>query len=317
MFSKYPKNEVQEEDINNLTFEHLFFRASTGKLIQSLYRFLPNNDRLNLAATSTDAHKLDKVDRVLSQVEFKMRLMEDVLRVLNSDEYVDNLSVHQNPSGFLRLNDVIKFLSPEILAQLPEAHNVRLNFWPGEVYASLGASFAPETKHGHPRPFCSFIVSGGYEHYLYLPSQSPSDPHFQVVKIKSANHERKVVLRDKPEYLSKPLNERIEASQAGYAYFSTRVIHEVVGRIKMAQPDPGALSINVVFKPHSQRASTYKLYFHEYKPENIIEHDEQLNAAKAQETLGVVKKILINRIEELNSSLQLQDALIPSACAAG
>ena len=62
-----------------------------------------------------DARRFNKVDYALTNVDFKIALMTEVLGVLSNPKYEDQLKVARNPSGFLRLNnDLIKLIkNPE------------------------------------------------------------------------------------------------------------------------------------------------------------------------------------------------------------
>ena len=50
------------------TFQDVFHGGSTNKLSRKLFSFLNEGDRARLAMTCVDAHRLDSVDRALTNV---------------------------------------------------------------------------------------------------------------------------------------------------------------------------------------------------------------------------------------------------------
>lgn len=307
MFSKLDSHQGKQDktEKQDLDFQKTFYGVSTGRLMQNLCFFLPSETRKKLALTCRDAYRFEKVDRALTRNEFKIALMEDILRVLESEEYMQQLQVFRNPSGFLRLSNILKHLNPALMAELPQGCNVRLNFWPADIHSELGAAFALETRHSHPRGFCSFIVSGGYEHYLYTSSNNHSGTPASVVKISIGEGGKKTFTpQNKLKYLSAPIKEKLSENENRYAYFSNSLIHQVASRIttQIESPssrDEGTLSINVVFTAKHQKNPKYSLYLTSYDKNNVVEKYDELSSEQSINTLQIVVKILGKKIEEL------------------
>lgn len=291
------------------TFQDVFHGASTNKLSRKLFSFLDTaKDRASLASTCVDAHRLDCVDKALTNVEFKVTLMTAILEVLENPVYAEHLTVSRNPSGFLRLNnDLIGAIKdPRILKVIPDAAELRLNFWPGDLYDSLGARLEPETRHSHPRGFCSFIVTGGYKHNIYHPSSNPSDPDFTEVvgSVEPGTKAKSFKTKATPQHLAHVLQEEVTVSPESYAYFPVRMIHEVASRIKSPSKltDHGTLSINVVFKTHkSAPVATYSIFME--REESLVEVYDQLPPKLAQQALAIVRELLARQILFFASSI--------------
>lgn len=284
------------------TFNDVFFSANTGNIAHKLLSFLGDKDRASFKAVSVDARRLTTVDEVISQNSFKVELMQEILGVLDDERYASQLSVSRNPSGFLRLNnDLIKLIkNQDLLKIIPDAAELRLNFWPGDLYQRLGAKLEPETQHTHPRGFCSFIVTGGYIHNIYLPSDNRDDKAYKHVVhgVVSPSGKSFEVLPG-TQYLAHVKAEEVKSS-SDYAYFSTGLTHEVAERIKAktTEEDVGTLSINVVFKPlESAKQAEYTLYLNEAS--SLVEEYPKLSAELAYETLEIVKGLLRERIAAL------------------
>lgn len=300
------EKELEQEESQ---FKRTFYGSSTGALARHLFGFLKPKDRALLSQTCVDAHRLEKVDKALTCLDFRIELMENILKGFEGPAFQDDASIWRNPSGFLRLKDAIKFVDPKLLAQLPSVYNVRLNFWPGEAYADLGAAFEAETKHSHPRGFCSFIVSGGYEHRLYSAGADASTS-FDVVKVAFPGGNKTFDLQEQKRKLSTPIKEQVLMNEAGYAYFSTNLIHEVVGRVKEDPSvlDRGTLSINIVFNPSANQSLSYNLFLTDYSKDKIVEDYVNIGAEQAKKTLIVVKELLQENIENLKALKELRDS---------
>ncbi|HHF7344082.1 TPA: hypothetical protein ACPSKB_000483 [Legionella feeleii] len=291
------------------TFQDIFHGGSTNKLSRKLFSFLDERDRSRLAMTCVDARRLDSVDRALTNVGFKITLMTAILEVLENPVYAEHLTVSRNPSGFLRLNnDLIGAIKdPRILKVIPDAAELRLNFWPGDLYESLGARLEPETRHSHPRGFCSFIVHGGYKHNIYHSSSNPKDPGFTEVvgTVQPVSKAKSFKKKETPQHLSHVLKEDVTATPEGYAYFPVRMIHEVASRTKASVrgDDHGTLSINVVFKTHkSAPVATYSIFME--REESLVEVYDQLPTMLAQQALEIVRNLLKGQIRFFTASME-------------
>ncbi len=265
-------------------------------------------DRASLATTCVDARRLDSVDRALTNVGFKVTLMTAILEVLEDPSYAEHLTVSRNPSGFLRLNnDLIGAIKdPQILKVIPDAAELRLNFWPGDLYESLGARLEPETRHSHPRGFCSFIVHGGYKHNIYLHSNNPKDPGFTEVvgTVQPVSKIKSFKKKETLQHLEHILKEEVTATPEGYAYFPVRMIHEVASRMNapVRKDDHGTLSINIVFKTHkSAPVANYSIFME--REESLVEVYDQLPTKLAQQALEIVRNLLKGQILFFTASM--------------
>lgn len=287
------------------TFEDVMFRGSTNKIARTLFGFLDEKDRAKLSTPCVDARRLEHVDKALTNVDFKIELMSQILAALEDNDYAAQLSVSRNPSGFLRLNnDLIHLIkNPAILKEvLPDAAELRLNFWPGNLYKNLGAKLEPETGHSHPRGFTSFIVTGGYRHDIHFSSDNPNDPSFMVYKGIVGKKSKTFEKQKERHHLAPVLRETV-APASEYAYFSTSMIHNVHERLpaKTGEMDHGTLSINIVFDAlKSAPTPEYNLYMN--NEESLVEKYDQLEPKLAQETLSIVQGLLRNKITELSNS---------------
>ena len=57
------------------TFQDVFHGGSTNKLSRKLFSFLGADDRARLSTTCVDAHRLDSVDRALTNLGYKITHM--------------------------------------------------------------------------------------------------------------------------------------------------------------------------------------------------------------------------------------------------
>ncbi|MGL5742614.1 MAG: hypothetical protein ACRCXC_08730 [Legionella sp.] len=306
--SVYPSKSTEKTTVaqtsSGKTFQEVMFGGSTSKIARTLFKYLSDKDRANLAAVCVDTRRLDKVDRALTDVDFKIALMSEILAVLENPQYAAQLTVSRNPSGFLRLNnDLIKLIkNPELLKALPDAAVLRLNFWPGDLYKHLGAKLEPETGHSHPRGFASFIVTGGYKHDIHFSADNPKDPGFMVFKGIVDKSGKRFEKQEGAHHLAHVLREKVEPS-SGYAYFSPDMIHQVHERIPASyvEMDHGTLSINVVFDAlKSKPAAEYNLYINDEG--SLVERYGQLEPSLAQATLTIVTGLLKDKINELSET---------------
>lgn len=286
------------------TLTDVLFGGSTGKISRNLMGFLSEEDRDSLSKTCVNARRFDKVDRTMTDIDFKIKLMSEILAVLENPIYEEKLTVSRNPSGFLRLNnDLISLIEDkELLNAIPNAAELRLNFWPGALYKHLGARLEPETGHSHPRGFTSFIVTGGYKHDIHFPSTNPKDPGFMVYKGTVAKTGKTFEKLEGTHHLAHAIRETV-SPESQYAYFSKEMIHQVHERIpaELESEDHGTLSINVVFdKLKSQEVAEYDLYMN--NEGSLVERYDQLEPILAQNTLEIVRGLLKNKIIELTES---------------
>lgn len=289
-------------------FQMAFFGSNTGSAAKTLFSFLDEPSRGALEGTHVDAYRLSRVDRTFTNATFKMALMHEILSALRNPAYQDVLSVSRNPSGFLRLNnDLISLVTNQaLLATIPDAAELRLNFWPGTLYQDLGAKLEQETAHSHPRGFTSFIVHGGYKHNIYFASTEPKKPgdvQYRFVAEGVDNGTKQFTLTEGEHVIAPAMQERVQGS-SDYAYFSTQMIHEVATRISAddAAADHGTLSINVVFgKYRSEAAPKYNIYLN--SEAGLVPQYPKLDAALAQRTLAIVCGLLEDRIAGVEASL--------------
>ncbi|CDZ77870.1 hypothetical protein BN59_02163 [Legionella massiliensis] len=311
------KTEEQEAKQTNptRTFHDVMYNGSTGKVARTIYGFLNDKERAKLSSTSVDARRFESVDRTLTDDKFKVSLMTEILNVLDNPDYAEQLSISRNPSGFLRLNnDLIRLISkPELLNALTDAAELRLNFWPGDLYPNLGAKLEKETGHSHPRGFTSFIVTGGYYHDIHLPSNNEKDPGYMVFRGYVEPDKKRFEKQEGTHHLEHQVREKFEAS-SGYSYFSTSMIHNVVDPLHAESPenDHGTLTINVVFNAlKSAPIPEYDLYMNDAA--SLVEKYDKLSPELAGETLEIVKGLLRGKIKELTATIEEKEtANIPS-----
>lgn len=290
------------------TLNDVMFNTSAGHIAHKILGFLDNPARGALAKTSREFSRLERVDRALTDGEFKIQLMNEILAVLLNEEYAANFKVSRNPSGFLRINnDLISLIeNPQLLKALPGAAELRLNFWPGELYTNLGAKLEKETAHSHPKGFVSFIVNGSYKHDLHMPSTDSSDPSFMVFDGVETDGVKRFAKRSGSHHL-RHVNLETVSSENPYIYFgSTDMVHQVATRVpaKSLEEDHGTLSVNVVFAPTLGKPIKYSLYMHDES--SLVERYEQLDAARAVEALTIITTLLKKGIDDLQRKLSIE-----------
>jgi hypothetical protein len=287
---------------SKIDLQQILFAVDTGRLASRCLSFLSMSDRLRaFGLTSVAFRRIESVDFTLTKTDFKLDILKEILDVLEDPTNKNLFQIKRNPSGFLRLNnDLINLIkNKHLLGLIPDAAELRLNFWPGDLYSHLGAKIVPESTHTHPGAFFSFIVEGAYLHGIYRPSTNTENEALTVIRGTKFKGNKKFETLPEKHYLE-PLQEEVVQSTSNYAYFSNSIIHKVIRRLAAsnAEQDHGTLSVNTVFDaPKSEQTQVYNLY--KNKPEDFIEEYETLPQELATDTLETIKVLLRNKIKSL------------------
>ena len=187
----------------------------------------------NAFAHASTQNKLSKQDWYV--------ITKDCLNYLRTN--AKNLKISTNESGFYRIRLNLNTKPHQDII------SVRLNYWSGEQ----GLLFK-ENIHNHPNYFESKIISGGYEHEIFLPtdSKTKASSYISCKLGKDAKGINKILAQQKV-YLTSSKIEKVQAGQI--LALETSVIHKIL------KFTPNSLSINAVFNNKKTKNQIYNVFF--------------------------------------------------------
>lgn len=187
----------------------------------------------NAFAHASEQKKLSNKDWLI--------LTKDCLNYLLTN--AENLKISTNESGFYRIRLNLNTKPHQDII------SVRLNYWSGEQ----GLLFK-ENIHNHPNYFESKIISGGYEHEMFTPTNSKDQGSTYIdCKLGKDNKGINKILTQREIYLTSSKIEKVQAGQI--LALDTSVIHKII------KFTPNSLSINVVFNNNKIKNQIYNVFF--------------------------------------------------------